>query len=191
MNTTKDQYKAIVIGTSAGGLDALAKVLPALRGHLPVPILVVQHISASSDSYLVEYLNKMSSILVKEAEDKEVLRPSTVYFAPPDYHLMVEEDFTIALSNDEKVRYSRPSIDVLFETASWAYGSHLIGVIMTGANDDGSLGLKTIKEAGGYTIVENPESAVVKKMPESAILLSNPDLIIPVDKIAEALNSLF
>ncbi len=191
MNTTKDQYKAIVIGTSAGGLDALAKVLPALRGHLPVPILVVQHISASSDSYLVEYLNKMSSILVKEAEDKEVLRPSTVYFAPPDYHLMVEEDFTIALSNDEKVRYSRPSIDVLFETASWAYGSHLIGVIMTGANDDGSLGLKTIKEAGGYTIVENPESAVVMKMPESAILLSNPDLIIPVDKIAEALNSLF
>jgi two-component system chemotaxis response regulator CheB len=191
LNTTKDQYKAIVIGTSAGGLDALAKVLPALRGHLPVPILVVQHISASSDSYLVEYLNKMSSILVKEAEDKEVLRPSTVYFAPPDYHLMVEEDFTIALSNDEKVRYSRPSIDVLFETASWAYGSHLIGVIMTGANDDGSLGLKTIKEAGGYTIVENPESAVVKKMPESAILLSNPDLIIPVDKIAEALNSLF
>lgn len=190
MSDKKVKYEAIVIGTSAGGLDALAKVLPDLRKDLSVPILIVQHISASSDSYLIDYLNNMAKIRVKEAEDKETIEPSTVYFAPPDYHLMVEEDFTLSLTNSEKINYSRPSIDVLFETASWAYKSGLIGLIMTGANVDGAFGLKTIKDAGGYTIVENPKTAAVPRMPESAIEKKQPDLILNLSEIGRILNSM-
>ena len=188
VNLTK--YKAIVIGTSAGGLEALAKVLPALRKDLPVPIIIVLHISASSDSYLIDYLDGMTNIKVKEAEDKEFLKPSTIYFAPPDYHLLIEEDFSLSLSNSEKVNYSRPSIDVLFETATWAYKSSLIGVVMTGANGDGTDGLKFIKNAGGYTIVEDPKTAAFSRMPESAIENEAPDLIIKLEGIGKTLNSL-
>lgn len=179
-----------MIGTSAGGLDALSQVLPVLRPDLPVPVMVVQHISPSSDSFLIEYLNSLARIEIREAGDKEELMPGIVYFAPPDYHLLVEEDFTLSLSNSEKVHFSRPSIDVLFETASWAYHERLIGVIMTGANWDGAAGLKIIKEAGGFTIAEDPNSAIVPRMPESAIKARKPDMILPLSKIGPTLNSL-
>jgi len=184
------KYDAIVIGTSAGGLDALAQVLPELRTDFPIPIIIVLHISPNSDSYLIEYLNNLCKLLVKEAEEKEFLRPGTVYFAPPDYHLLVEEDNSLSLSNCEKTNYSRPSIDVMFETASWAFGEKLIGLIMTGANWDGSAGLKTIKENGGFIICENPDTAAVSRMPESAIDLANPDLILELCDIGPYLNNL-
>ena len=184
------KFKAIVIGTSAGGLDALARILPDLPADFPVPVLVVQHISASSDSYLIEYLNNMSLIRIKEAEDKEPLLPGIVYFAPPDYHLMAEEDATVSLSNSEKVNYSRPSIDVLFETASWVFRDKLIAVIMTGANWDGAKGMKVISEAGGYTLVENPETAAVPRMPASALDLIIPDRIAALEEIAQILKEL-
>jgi two-component system chemotaxis response regulator CheB len=190
MSQKTNKYQAIVIGTSAGGLDALAMILPEIRKDLPVPIIIVLHISASSESYLVDYLDKMTSIRVKEAEDKEELKPGTVYFAPPDYHILVEEDFTLSLSNSEKVNYSRPSIDVLFETASWAYKNELIGVLLTGANWDGADGLKTIHETGGFTIVQDPKSAHVPRMPESAIEKFKPSKILKLNKISGALNDL-
>lgn len=190
MRRKKSTYEAIVIGTSAGGLEALARVLPELRPDLPVPVLIVQHISASSDSFLIEYFNGLSSLPVKEAEDKEPLKAGTIYFAPPDYHLQVEENRSLSLSNSEKINYSRPSIDVLFETAVWAFGSSLIGVIMTGANWDGAEGLQKIFQAGGYTIVQDPKSAAVSRMPEAAIQLRQPSAILELEKIGQALNDL-
>lgn len=184
------KYRAIVIGTSAGGLDALSVLLHSLKKDIPVPIIIVLHISPNSDSYLLEYLNNSSALHIKEAEEKETLKAGTVYFAPPDYHLLIEEDNTVSLSNSEKVNYSRPSIDVLFETATWAFGKNLIGIVLTGANLDGADGLKKIKEKGGLTICENPETAATPRMPKSAIELANPDQILDLDKIAPFLNSI-
>lgn len=187
----KIPYDAIVIGTSAGGLDALGIILPGLDPRMPVPILIVQHISASSDSFIVTYFNRLCSLSVKEAEEKELLIPGSVYFAPPDYHVLVENDGTISLSNEEKVNYSRPSIDVLFETASWAYGNRLIGIILTGANWDGAAGLEQIKENGGLTIVQDPKTAAVARMPESAMERFRPDYILPVEEIGPLINRIF
>jgi two-component system chemotaxis response regulator CheB len=190
MGRKKLTYEAVVIGTSAGGLEALGVVLPRLKPDLSAPIFIVQHISASSESYLVDYFDRKCQIKVFEAVDKLEYKPGKVYFAPPDYHLLIEDKKSIALSVEEKVNYSRPSIDVLFETASWHFGPHLIGIVLTGANWDGASGLKTIKEAGGMTIVENPKTAAVPRMPESAIELCKPDYILKLDAIANKLNHL-
>jgi two-component system, chemotaxis family, protein-glutamate methylesterase/glutaminase len=184
-------YEAIVIGSSAGGLDALGVFLPLLHSGLPVPILIVQHISASSDSFMVTYFDRICGLRVKEGEEKEQLAGGTVYFAPPDYHLLVEADKTISLSNEEKVNYSRPSIDVLFETASWAYGKHLIGIILTGANWDGAAGCELIKNNGGLTIVQDPKTASVPRMPEAVIERFKPDHVLPLVDIAALINQVF
>jgi len=190
MKANNLKYEAIVIGTSAGGLDALAKILPTFRKDFPIPIVIVLHISPSSDSYLIEYLNNMCEIVIKEASEKEVLQSGTAYFAPPDYHLLIEEDNSLSLSNSEKINFSRPSIDVLFETASWSYKEKLIGVIMTGANFDGSAGLKIIKDNGGFVICQNPATAAVPRMPESAIETVKPNQILDLNKIGPYLNKL-
>ena len=190
MSSRSRTYKAIVIGASAGGLEALEKILPVLEAGIPVPVFIVQHISASSDSYMVDYFDKKCMIRVKEAEDKELIQAGTAYFAPPDYHLLIEEDFTLSLSNEEKINYSRPSIDVLFQTAVWAYESQLIGVILTGANNDGAAGLSQVNAAGGFTIIENPKTALVKSMPQAAMSQSKADLILNLDKIGAQLNKL-
>jgi two-component system chemotaxis response regulator CheB len=184
-------YDAIVIGTSAGGLDALGILLPLLEAKLPVPILIVQHISASSDSFMVTYFDRLCKLTVKEAEEKELLLPGFVYFAPPDYHLMVEDDWTVSLSNEEKVNYSRPSIDVLFETASWAFGRRLIGIILTGANWDGAAGCEIIKQNGGLTIVQDPATAAVARMPESVIERITPDYILSLVEMGNLINMIF
>jgi two-component system chemotaxis response regulator CheB len=182
------KYEAVVIGCSFGGINALATILPALAKDLPVSIMVVQHMSPEHDSFLAEYFNRISPIMVKEAEDKEKIETGTVYLAPPDYHLMVEEDRTLSLSFEEKVNNSRPSIDVLFETAADAFGAHLVGVILTGANHDGSLGLKAIKEKGGLVLAQNPRTADAKVMPEAAIKVMDIDHIMELAEIAPLLN---
>lgn len=184
-------YEAIVIGTSAGGLDALGLILPVIDPGLPVPIIIVQHISASSDSFIITYFDKLSGLRVKEAEEKEQLKAGVVYFAPPDYHVLIEIDRTISLSNEEKVNYSRPSIDVLFETASWTYGSRLIGIILTGANWDGAAGSEIIKKNGGMIIVQDPKTATVARMPESVIERIRPDQILPLKDIGHYINRIF
>jgi len=184
-------YEAVVIGTSAGGLDALGILLPALDARLPVPVVIVQHISASSDSFMVTYFDRLCSLTVKEAEEKELLKPGCVYFAPPDYHVLIESDRTISLSNEEKVNYSRPSIDVLFETASWAFANRLIGIILTGANWDGAAGSEIIKKSGGIIIVQDPKTAAVPRMPESVIERLKPDYILPVEEIGHLINRIF
>lgn len=178
------KYRAVVIGVSAGGMNALGKILPALPGDFPLPLIVVQHISPQSDNYMIRHFDQQSQIRVKEADEKEKIKPGHAYFAPPNYHLLIEEDHTFSLSVEERINFSRPSIDVLFETALDAYCSSLIGIILTGANNDGSKGLKLIKDCGGLTIVQDPQEAEVPAMPEAAIKLSMPDHILKVGQIA-------
>lgn len=182
MNETR-KIKAVVVGASAGGLYALKKLLPALPATFPCPVLVVQHMSPHSDNYMTRMLNDLSRLTVKEADEKEIITPGKVYVAPPDYHLLVEADYSLSLSVEEKVNYSRPSIDVLFETAADVYGSHLMGIILTGANVDGANGLLAVKEKGGFTIVQHPDDAESPAMPKAAIERAKPHKILTLDKI--------
>lgn len=166
MNGTRRE--AVVIGTSAGAIDALSAVLPKLPADFPLAILVVVHLPAHHDSLLVELFSAKSRLEVQEPDDKEPIRPGVVYLAPPNYHMLVEQERLISLSTEEPVNYCRPSIDLLFESAARAYGSGLIGIVLTGANQDGAAGLKQIVELGGMAIVQRPETAYSPVMPESA-----------------------
>lgn len=181
-------YKAIVIGTSYGGLEALKTVLPQLN--MSVPIIIVLHIGEHTNENFLNYLNTICRMPVREAESNEPIRNGVIYFAPPNYHLLIETDFTFSLTTDEKCNYSRPSIDRLFESAAWAYGSSLIGLVMTGANSDGAAGLKIIKDFGGVTIVEDPDSALSAAMPLAALRSTQPQYILGINDIASMLNKL-
>jgi two-component system chemotaxis response regulator CheB len=161
--------QAIVIGASAGALQALSGLLPPLPADYPLPILIVVHIRPDRDCVLAHLFQSKCAIRVVEADDKEAIAPGTAYFAPPDYHLLVEQDHTLSLSSEEPVYFSRPAIDVLFESAADAYGEALIGIVLTGANEDGASGLKTIVDAGGTAIVQHPQGAYATAMPEAAI----------------------
>jgi two-component system, chemotaxis family, protein-glutamate methylesterase/glutaminase len=187
---TQMKYTAVVIGVSAGGMNALGKILPALPQDFPLPVIIVQHVSPSSDNYMVRHFNSHSQVTVKEADEKEQISPGVVYFAPPNYHLLIEEDRTFSLSTEGRVNYSRPSVDVLFESALDAYCSGLIGIILTGANNDGSKGLKKIKDCGGLAIVQDPATAEVPAMPEAALKLTRPDHILKLEDIAPMLIKL-
>jgi two-component system chemotaxis response regulator CheB len=161
--------RAIVIGASAGGVQALLRILPALPADFPMPVLVVVHVPPRKDNALVELFGSKCRIAVKEAEDKELAAAGTVYFAPPDYHLLVEADGALALSSEEPVNHSRPAIDVLFETAADAFGPGLTGIVLTGANHDGAAGLASVGRAGGVAIAEDPAHAEVATMPAAAL----------------------
>lgn len=184
------QYKAIVIGVSAGGMKALMELLPALPENFPLPVIIVQHLHPSQGVFYVKYFNGISAIRVKEADEKEAIRPGHAYFAPPNYHLLVEEDQTFSLSSDEKVNYSRPSIDVLFESAVDVYSADLVGIILTGANHDGAKGLRRIGRNGGLTIVQDPAAAESSLMPLSAIDAAKPDHILSLEDIGTLLVTL-
>ena len=182
------QTKAIVIGASAGALDALSKVLAPLPEDYPLPVLVVVHLPADKKSILAELLHAKCRISVKEADDKEPLAAGVVYVAPPDYHLLVEKDETISLSNEEPILYSRPSIDVLFESAADAFGPGLIGVVLTGANDDGAHGLAAIRDADGRCIVQDPQDAYSPIMPLAALQACSDARTLSLAEIAEFLK---
>ncbi len=184
------KYKAIVIGVSAGGMAALSKILPRLPQNYPLPIIIVQHISPNSDNYMIRHFDNLSKIKVQEADEKEEIKPGTAYFAPPNYHLLVETNFTFSLSVEERVNFSRPSIDVLFESAVDAWCSAVIGILLTGASSDGSKGLKRIKNCGGLTIVQNPIEAEVSTMPEAAINLFKVGMVLNLDEITRFLIDL-
>ncbi len=184
------KYEAIVIGASAGGLDALKAIATQLPADFTLPIAVVLHLHRNTKNELIALLKREVRLTVKYAEDKEKLKHGCLYLAPPDYHLLMEDDRTLSLSVDEPVNYSRPSIDVLFESAADAFGKHVIGIILTGANSDGSLGLKRIKERGGTAIVENPQSAQYPEMPLAAIAATEADYILDVDEIAGKVGEL-
>lgn len=181
------RYEAIVIGASAGGLQALKTLLTAFPASFPFPIAIVQHIADRSESVMAELLDRASRIAVNEAEDKELLRPGTAYLAPPGYHLLIEPDRSVSLSVDERVNYACPSIDVLFESAAEVFGKALIGIILTGANADGAHGLKTIKEHGGLAIVQNPENSESPAMPRAALAATEVDYIVNLEQLAPLL----
>ncbi|MCP3891914.1 MAG: chemotaxis protein CheB [Desulfobulbaceae bacterium] len=184
------EYRLIVMGTSYGGMKALGTILPALPENFPLPIAIVQHLSADSDSYMVGHLNSVCKIQVKEAEEKELLQSGVAYIAPEDYHLLVEDDMSLSLAADNKVNFSRPAIDVLFETAAFSLGPLVIGVILTGANTDGSIGLKKIKEGNGLAVVQSPETSVASAMVVGAIEKVAVDYILPLSEIAPFLIEL-
>jgi two-component system, chemotaxis family, protein-glutamate methylesterase/glutaminase len=160
--------EAVVVGTSAGGIDALSTILAPLPPDY-LPVMIVIHIPPDRNNILAELFQAKCRMKVKEAEDKEPIEPGTIYFAPPNYHLLVEPDRRLSLSSDEPVLFSRPSIDVLFESASDAYGESLLGAILTGASPDGSLGLRAVVDAGGVGVVQLPESAQASTMPQAAL----------------------
>jgi two-component system chemotaxis response regulator CheB len=161
--------EAVVIGASAGALEALSAILPFLPANYSLPVMIVVHLPPDRKSILAELFQAMCRIKIREAEDKERISGATAYFAPPGYHLLVETDKSLALSVDEPVLHSRPSIDVLFESAADAYGPTLIAIVLTGANQDGAKGLKAVADAGGTAIVQCPEGAYASAMPKAAI----------------------
>ncbi len=178
------------MGVSAGGMHALKTILPALPRDFPLPVAIVQHLDAQSDDFLVEHLRRVSSIPVKEAEDKEDISPGTAYMAPAGYHLLIEPDKSFSLSMDDKVNFSRPSIDLLFESAADAFGPALIGVVLTGANADGARGLKAIKRMGGLAIVQAPKTAEAQYMPRAALEATPVDHIVDLECVAALLQTL-
>lgn len=163
------KYEAIVIGTSAGGLRALTVLLEQIPSDYPIPIIVVQHRSKDSRELLEEVLQSKCAIKIKQADEKEKIKSGIVFVAPPDYHLLIEMDKTFSLSSDFPVRFSRPSINVLFESAALAFQDRLVGIILTGANDDGATGMTVIGKWGGLTIAQNPDEAQFPFMTQASI----------------------
>jgi two-component system chemotaxis response regulator CheB len=186
----KSEVGAVVVGASAGGFAALANLLPFFEKEFPLPIIIAQHLYPESTNFMAQSLNINCAIDVKEADEKEKLQAGTAYIAPANYHLLIECDRTLSLTIDSKVNFSRPSIDVLFESAVDVYGSALIGVLLTGANSDGAQGLRLIKEAGGKTIVQDPATAEVETMPMAAIKLFKVDYILNLELIYTTVNEI-
>ena len=187
--STLCKMEAVVIGASAGAGAALSQLLPPLRKEFPLPILIVVHVPADRPSNFPKLLQAKCRITVKEAEDKESIRPGTVYFAPPDYHLLVEKERRLSLSNEEPVQYSRPSIDVLFETAADTYGKALLAIVLTGANQDGARGARAVSEAGGLVMVQIPESAEADMLPKSTLALCPEARAISLQTLSELLRA--
>lgn len=188
--STTPFFKAIVIGVSAGGMEALMSIIPKLPEDFNCPIIIVQHRSASEDDFLVEYFNRNSKIEVLEAKSNDRIEPNKIYFAPGGYHLMVEEDFSFSLSLDIPVNYAIPSIDLFFESAALAYKKKLIGVVLTGANSDGAKGLKVITDFKGIAIVEDPQTANTPTMPQSALNETPANYVLKKEEIADTLIEL-
>lgn len=180
-------YQAIVLGVSSGGIKALEFLFSSLPYDFKIPIIVVQHRLSDGDDFLEKFLNKKSKLNVKKAELNEKILDGFVYFAPTSCHLLIENDRTFSISVDPPVNYSQPSIDVLFESAADVYSDKLIGVILTGANNDGSFGLKKIRDYGGLGIVEDPQTAESKYMPESAIKIAGADYVLSLNSILNLL----
>lgn len=182
-------YKVIVLGASAGGMDIIGMLVSSLPENFSIPLLIVHHLSATSDGAWAAMLNDRSRIKVKEADEKELVEPGTVYIAPANYHLLLEPDLTLTLTIDERVSFARPSIDVLFETAADSCKGQLIGIVCTGGNSDGAKGLLHIKQKGGVTVVQDPETSKASSMPLSAIRTADPDYILsPGDILNLLLN---
>ena len=187
----RSKYKAVLIGVSAGGMDALPKVLSPLPADFPAPIFIVQHSHPSGDDgFFVNYLNDRSRLEVIEATDNDPISVGKVYLAPADHHLLVTDNKTITLSSGEKINHSRPSIDVLFNSAVDVYNSGLIGIILTGATADGAKGMQKIEKSGGLTIAQDPTTAKAPAMPQAAVNACSIDYILPLEEIPKQLVKL-
>lgn len=182
-------YEVLLIGGSAGSLDAILQLLPALQKQSVLAIIIVLH-RRSGESMLPELLNDKTPWTVKEAEEKEPVQPGTIYVAPADYHLLIERNKTFSLDYSEKVNYSRPAIDVTFETAAEVYGPVAIGLLLSGANQDGTEGLKKIKAAGGYVLIQSPAEAQVSYMPQYALDHIKADEVLTVAEVPACIRRL-
>lgn len=182
--------KAIVIGGSAGSIEVLLKLLPALPSTLSFVVIIVLHRKNSADSSLADLLSLKTASPIKEVEDKDPVVPGSMYLAPADYHLLIEKEQIFSLDDSEKVNYSRPSLDVTFESAADVFGHALVGILLSGANADGTAGLNAIKKAGGLIVAQKPETAQAGFMPQQAILHTPIDLILDVDELISLMRSL-
>lgn len=186
----RERVDAIVIGASAGGVEALSVLLPALPASLRAAVFVVIHLPRERPSLLVDIFAPKCALPVREASDKEPVQNGTVYFAPPNYHLLIDAGPSLSLSADALVNYSRPSIDVLFESAADVYAPRLMGIILTGGNHDGAAGLDAIRRTGGISVVQQPETAQTALMPESALQRGPADHVLDLPGIAALLSAL-
>lgn len=193
-------FELVVVGTSLGGLSALEVLLAALPKSFPGSVAIVQHRHKDSDNTLSALLQQHTDLPLKEPEDKEVILPGHIYLAPADYHLLIEAPHHaasqdqrpyFALSTEAPVEYVRPSIDVLFQSAADVYAEKVIGVILTGSNQDGAQGLAKIKARGGLTVVQAPITAASRPMPEAAIKTVAVDWILPLAEIAPLVVKIF
>lgn len=182
--------KAIVIGASAGGPAALQLLLARLEPDLAAAVIVLSHVGAHGPDLLADILAPACPLPTRIAQERTAVAPGVVHIAPSGYHLLIERDHTFSLSADPKVHFSRPAIDVLFESAATAYGSALAGVVLTGASRDGATGLARIREAGGYAMVQDPQEAAFATMPQSAVEVAGAELCAPLIIIAEHINRL-
>ncbi|MFB3301798.1 chemotaxis protein CheB [Pseudomonas sp. AMR01] len=182
--------EAIVVGASAGGVEALLTIFGELPGDFGLPIIAVLHLPDERRSQLAEVFARRLRVPVKEARDKEVIEAGTLYFAGPGYHLSVEQDRSLSLSQEDRVHHSRPAIDYLFASAGDAYGRGLLAILLTGANQDGANGLAHVKKSGGTTVVQDPKEARIAVMPLAALALHTPDHILTLSHIGSLLASL-
>jgi two-component system chemotaxis response regulator CheB len=191
-----DRVDAVVIGGSAGAVEALCLILPSVPANIRVPLFIVLHLPRDRPSLLTEVFSPRCACPVREAQDKDPIEPRTVYVAPPDYHLLIEPGLLVdagpqvSLSVDEVVHFSRPSIDVLFESAADFYRERLLGIILTGANEDGAEGLAAIQRAGGITVVQRPEDAQASFMLRAALNRAPGSFVLSLAEIAGLLRTL-
>jgi two-component system chemotaxis response regulator CheB len=180
---------AVAVGASAGGIDALFALLAGLQPPLAAALVVVLHLPEQQESLLPQLFAQRTALPVQEAQPNAPVQPGTIYFAPPGYHLLVEAERSFALSCDAPELFSRPSIDVLFESCADVYGDRLVGIVLTGANEDGARGLATIKARGGLTAVQDPQEAVHAAMPIAAIERAAPDFVLPLAGLGALLHT--
>jgi two-component system, chemotaxis family, protein-glutamate methylesterase/glutaminase len=182
-------YEVVIIGTSWGGLAALRTIVRGLPREFRLPVAIVQHRHRDSEALLARFLQEQTQLRVCEIEDKQPVEPGTVFVAPANYHMLVEQGH-FSLSTEAPVRYSRPSIDVALTTAADAYGHRAVGVVLTGSNADGAEGLRRIADAGGMSIVQDPETAEAPVMPRAALKRVPTARVFPLEKISELLATI-
>ena len=186
----KGQCAAFFIGGSAGSLEVIINILPSLRTDLPFPIIIVLHRKSGLDSMLVDLLSHKTALPVKELEEKEAITAGIIYVAPPNYHVLIEKNGTFSLDASEKVNFSRPSIDVTFESAAEVFGEQAVCLLLSGSNTDGAAGLQMVSQKGGWALVQDPKNATVPFMPENALNHVHVDKVLQVSEMAHFINSL-
>lgn len=180
----------IVIGGSAGSFGVLMELLPGLNEGFNIPIVLVLHRKKTPESMLSDLLSSKTSLIVKEADEKEEIRPGTIYLAPADYHLLIEQDRTFSLDFSEKINFSRPSIDITFRSAADVFGSKLMAILLSGSNNDGTAGMKVVKEKGGLTVVQDPQTSEISYMPQQALNEARPDYVIDNQELADFIKKI-
>lgn len=185
-----ERYDVVAIASSAGGVTALSKVLGGLPADFPVPVLVVQHLDPRHETVITEVLGRRTPLRVRLAGQGDVAQAGTVHVAPPDHHLLVGAGGELTLTHSELVHFVRPSADLLFESLAGAYGAQAIACVLTGTGSDGAMGVSAVKSRGGTVIVEDPESAEFRGMPEAAVATGSVDFVLPLAEVAPVIRGL-